>query len=156
MINVQLSPYLRDQRSFPLKDVKDLSNQVDQAYIDIASKVNARTIGLFANRYQVITGESWYLDGSSQKQQTLRQVYTFTSTTAIDHGIPVAQISGFTKMYGTYTDGTNWYGLIAGSNVAIAGQISFYITPTQIVFVVGGGSPTLTKGTIVLEWLSVF
>jgi len=46
MNNFQQAPYLRDQRKFP-HDVQQLSEQVDNAYIDIASKVNSRTIGLF-------------------------------------------------------------------------------------------------------------
>ncbi len=68
----------------------------------------------------------------------------------------MADIDQFTRMYGQYTDGTNWYGLIAASNVAIPGQITFHVTPTQIIFVVGAGAPFLTRGNIVLEWLAVF
>jgi len=51
---------------------------------------------------------------------------------------------------------TNSYGLIFGSNSAttIPGQISFYITATQIIFIVDGAAPALTSGRIVLTWLS--
>ena len=78
----------------------------------------------------------------------------FTATTAIDHNIKGTTPGQFINCFGSYTDATNTYGLIFGTSVAIAGQITFYVTPTQIVFVVGGGAPALTSGIIVLEWLS--
>lgn len=152
----QQSPYLREQRQFPNDEVKSLSNQLDQTYIDIASKVNARTIGLFAVGVQIVGGESWYLAGSSQRQQTLRQIYQFTAIGNIAHGIKFTSVSQFTKPSGSFTDGTNYYGAIYASNVAIAGQISFYITPTNIVILAGAGAPAIVSGTIILEWLSIF
>lgn len=152
----QQSPYLREQRQFPNDDLKDLSNQVDHTYIDIASKVNARTIGLFALNFQIVTGEAWYLRGSSQKQQTLRQIYTFTATGSFNHGINFATVSAFTKPQGSFTDGTNYYGAIYASNVAIAGEVSFFITPTQVTVLAGAGAPAIVSGIIVLEWLSQF
>ena len=128
--------------------------EVNRSYVDIASKVNSRIIGEFPTKVPAINGESWFLNG--QRQQGLRQVYTFKSTTAISHGINIANIYGFVRCWGEFTDGTNWYGLIHGSNTAIAGQISFYITATQIIFMVGAGAPSINNGsgTIVLEWLS--
>lgn len=155
-MTIQNSPYIRNQRNFPNDDTKTLSVEMDRAYIDIAGKINLRTVGIFPVNTPAITGESWYLQGSSQKQQTLRQVYPISSTAAINHGINVSQIAGFSKLYGQYTDGTNWYGLIAASNVAIAGQQTFYITPTQIIILTGGGAPAITSGFIILEWLAVF
>lgn len=155
-MTIQTYPYLRAQREFPNENVKLLSLENDRAYIDIAAKVNDRTIGIFPVNVNAVTGEQWYLHGSSQKRQTLRQVYTFTSTASISHGISVITTDQFfTRMYGQFTDGTNWYGLFSASSTAIAGQITFYVTPTQIVFVSGAGAPSLTLGNIVLEWLSV-
>jgi len=49
-------PYLRVQRDFPA-EINELSKQVDQAYIDIAQKVNVRTIGIFPVLSPVNTGE---------------------------------------------------------------------------------------------------
>ena len=152
--NLQQSPYLREQRQFPNDELRELATQVDQAYIDIAQKMNARTIGIYAVNFQTVTGESWYLRGSSNRQQTLRQVYTFTAAGNIPHGINFATISQFTKCQGSYTDGTNWYGVIFATSVAIAGEVSFYITPTNIVVLIGGGAPAITSGSIILEWLS--
>ena len=144
--------FLRTSRNFP-EDSQPLSVEINKSYVDIANAVNSRTIGIFPTSRPALTGEGWFLK-NNQKQQTFRQVYTFTSTANIAHGITTTQITGFTRLYGTFTDGINTYGLVAGSNVAIAGQIGFYITPTNIVFVSGGGSPALTSGLIVLEWLS--
>ena len=155
--NSQLNqaPYLREQRQYPFTDLKALASQSDQAYIDIASKVNARIIGTFAVNSQMVTGEQWFIQGQPRKQQSLRQVYVFNSTAnPIPHNINLNQIDRFTRCFGEYTDGTNWYGLINGTNVAIAGQISFYVDPNNIQFLVDAGAPALTKGNIVLEWLS--
>lgn len=148
----QKSPYLRNQRMFPTEDVKALSNENDRAYIDIATKVNDRRIGIFAVGNQLVTGESWYL--TSQKQQTLCQVYQFTGAGNIAHGINFASITQFTRCWGDYTDGTNWYGVIWTSTTGLAGQVTFSISPTNIVVVVDGGAPAVTSGTIILEWLS--
>lgn len=157
--NLQQSPYLREQRQFPYDDLKELANQSDHAYIDIAQKVNARTIGIYANRFPLVTGNRWFLSGSSQSQQTLRQVYQFTAAGAIPHGINFNSISQFVQGYGSYTDGTNpltnnYYGVIYGTSVALAGQVTFWIDPTNINVIVGAGAPVPASGTIIIEWLS--
>ncbi len=144
--------FLRTSREYP-EEIRQLSVEVNKSYIDIAAAVNARTIGIFPTNRPAITGESWFLTGN-QRQQTFRQVYTFTTTAAITHGITNVMAGQFIPCYGEYTDGTNTYGLIYGTSVAIAGQITFYVTATQIVFVVGGGAPALANGKIVLQWLS--
>lgn len=144
--------YLRTSRNFP-PDLQQLTVELDKSYIDTANAINNRTISLFANGRSAINGESWFLIGN-QKQQGFRQVYTFTTTANITHGIDFNKISRFVRTFGEFTDGTNWYGLIAGSNVAIAGQVSFYLSPTNIVFAVGAGAPAVTGGTVVIEWLS--
>lgn len=153
---LQQSPYLRQQRQFPYDDLRDLANQTDHAYIDIATKVNDRTIGIYAAGNQIITGEQWTLAGGNTTQQTLRQVYTFTSGGNIAHGINFSTITQFTRCWGSYTDGTNWYGVIWTTTTGIAGQVTFSISPTNIVVVVDGAAPAVTSGTIILEWMSQF
>jgi len=128
--------------------------QINKAYVDTANAVNERTIGLFPTTRPAITGESWFIR-NNQKQQSLRQVYTFTGTGTISHGIPNVTVDRFCRCWGTYTDGTNGYGLIWGTTVGVAGLITFYVTATQIVFVLGAGAPALTSGRITLEWLSL-
>lgn len=155
--NFQQSPYLRDQRNYPNDDLKELANQSDHAYIDIASKVNARTIGTYAANFQIVTGDSWYLDGQPRRQQSLRQVFSFTAAGNIAHGINWASVSMISpNSYGSYNDGTNWFGAIFATSVAIAGQVSFYVTSTNIVVIAGAGSPAITSGKIILEWVSQF
>lgn len=153
-MTLQQSPFLRNQRDFPDDDITTLCTQIDQMYIDVAQKVNSRTIGIFPVNYQSITGEKWFLQGV-RSQQTLRQVYTFTAAGSIAHGITWSSVSQITKPSGSYTNGTNWYGVIYASSVAIAGQATFYITPTSIVIQLGAGAPAISSGSIILEWLSV-
>jgi hypothetical protein len=149
---VNQTPFIQTSRRFPL-EIKELAFQVNVAYVDIANAVNARTIGLFPTTRPAINGEEWYLSNNN-KQGASRQAYPFTTTASITHNIPASDIERFSRMYGAFTDGTNWYGLIAATTTAIAGQITFYVTPTQIIFVTGAGAPAVTKGTVVLEWLS--
>ena len=146
------SPYLRTSRSFP-QEAPLLSVQLTKAYIDIAQTINARTIGLFATTSPQINGESWFIV-ENQRQQGFRQLFTFTAAGNVAHGLNFANLTQFTKCSGSYTDGTNWYGAIFGTSVAIAGQVSFYITSMDIVILSGAGAPAITSGTIVLEWLS--
>lgn len=146
------APYLRTSRLFPDDNAQALSVEVDRSYLDIASAVNVRTIGVFALNTQSVNGESWYFSGASKKEQGLRQVYQFTAAGNVAHNIDLNTVTRFTKPFGSFTDGTNWYGAIYASNTAIAGQISFYITPTNIVVLAGAGAPTIVSGVIVLEW----
>lgn len=147
--------FLRTSREFP-EDLHQLAVESNKSYVDVANAVNARTIGIFPVNQAAITGNSYFI--TNQRQQTLRQVFTFTSTTAITHGINgTAGItpSQFVHCYGNYTNGTNGFGLIWGtSGGPIPNQISFYLTSTQIIFIVDAGAPALTSGRIVLEWLS--
>lgn len=144
-------PFLRTSREFP-EELHQLSNECNRTYRDIASIVNVRTIGLFPINRHAITGEEWFLN-QNQKRQTLRQVYLFTSTAAITHNIKVTDPSQFVRCFGAFTDGTNCYGLIYGSINPLVGQITFYITSTQIVFLNPSGI-VVQSGRVVLEWLS--
>lgn len=143
--------FLRTSRNFS-NDINLLTSEISRTYLDIATAVNSRTIGLFPTTISAITGESWFLS-KNQRQQSFRQAYTFTTFASINHGLNINRLERFVRGFGSYTDGTNWYGLIFGTNVALAGQAVFYITPTQIVFNTAG-APASTRGTVVLEWLS--
>lgn len=145
--------FLRTSREYP-EDLRQLTVEVNKSYVDIANAVNSRTIGLFPTTRPAITGDTWFLTGN-QRQQTLRQVYTFTSTASINHGITNVIPGQFIDCYGSYTDGTNTMGILFGnSGGTIPNNISFYVTATQIVFQVDAGAATLTSGTVVLTWLS--
>ena len=68
--------FLRTQRSFPT-EIQPLTVELDKAYVDIAAQVNDRISGIYGTS-MTITGESWFLKGEVGRQQTLRQVFTFT------------------------------------------------------------------------------
>lgn len=148
---VNTSPYLVDQRSFS-KEGDDLNQDLDKSYVDIANAVNSRTIGIYAINRPSVTGNQFYPE--NVKLQSLRQIYVFTGTSAIPHGLTLSDVPYMANMEGYYYDDTNWYGLMAASTTAITGQISFYLDETNINFVVDGAAPSLTKGMIILEWLS--
>lgn len=145
--------FLRTSRSFPAEP-QALSVELSKMYIDIANEVNNRISALYGTTPS-ITSESWFLNGANGRQNTLRQVFTFSAAGSIPHGINPNSISQFTKCSGEYTDGTNYYGAFFASSVAIAGQVTFYVTPTNLVILADGGAPAIVSGTIVLEWLSV-
>lgn len=149
---INKTPYLRNQRHFP-QEPQSLAVELNRSYTDIASSVNARTIGIFPMNSPSITGEEWFI--SSQKQQSLRQLYTFTSAGSIQHGIITANASGFTRIYGTFTNGTNWYPLPYVDATAANNQVQVIVTSTNIVITAGGGAPpAITSGFVVLEWLA--
>jgi hypothetical protein len=156
-MNFKQAPYLRVQRKFP-PEAKDLSEQVDQAYIDIAIKVNARTIGIFTDRLFLATGEQWYLNGSIDRQQTLRQVYNFSDGNLVfAHGINFASITNFTRIYGTFFDTSTglWNTLPYIDIATVTKQINVTIDAVNVNINKGAASTAvITKGLLVLEWLS--
>jgi hypothetical protein len=143
--------YLRTTRSFPLES-ENLSLEMNKSYVDVANAVNSRTIGLYPVNTSAISGEQWFIT-SNQKQQGLRQVYTSGSTGSVPHGLNLQFIDRFTKCQGSWTDGTNWYGAIFSSSTNIPNQVTFYITPTNIV-IQSSGIAVVQRVLIVLEWLS--
>lgn len=148
------APFLRTSRTFP-QDPQALSVEIDKSYIDIANTVNARTIGYFTKNRAILNGETWFIAGANLKQQGFRQVYTFTASGSIAHGINTKAITGFTRIYGSFTDGTVFYPLPYIDATAANNQIQVTVTSTNIVITAGGGSPpSITNGLIVLEWLS--
>lgn len=148
------APFLRTTRSFP-QEIQAISVEIDRAYVDIANSVNTRTIGIFPVNKPIVNGESWFLGGSTLRQQALRQVYQFSGAGTIAHGINTTTLTGFTRIYGSFTNGTNFYPLPYIDATAANNQIEIYIGPTNINIVAGGGAPpAIVSGTIVLEWLS--
>ena len=145
-------PFLRVQRLFP-QEMQQLTIEVDRSYTDIASAVNARTIGIFTTNNSVQTGETWYQNGI--RYEGFRRFYPFTAAGNIPHGINTDNIFAFVKIYGTYTDGSNWYPLPYVDTALVANQVSISVTPTNIVITAGASSPPITQGYLVLEWLSL-
>lgn len=145
--------YLRTSRDFT-EDVKVLCRDVSKAYIDTANAINVRTIGIFSKNKATVTGESWY--PTSTKQQGFRQIYTFTgSTLTILHTLNLDEVYSFVKIYGVFTNGTNYYPLPYVDVVAANNQVNVIVTPTNIVITSGAGAPpAIQSGFVVLEWIS--
>lgn len=155
-VQLQTSPFLPRQRNFPNDNAQVLCIEIDKTYIELASRINERTIGIYATGNQVITGETWYLSGQPNKQQTLRQVYNITSYAAFAHGIAFSSVSTFTVIRGIGFDGTNYFPIPFTNPTTSTGEVQIFVNPTQVVFVTGAGTPVLVSGIVILEWLSVF
>lgn len=143
--------FLRTTRHFP-QDPQELSVELNKMYTEASTQVNNRISGIFGTQ-MTITGESWYLNGEKGRQQSLRRAYKVTGAGSIPHEIVTSSVSGFTRIYGSFTDGTNFYPLPYVSTTA-ANQVQVVITQTNIVITAGGGAPAIVSGVIVLEWLS--
>lgn len=159
---VNRSPYLRASREYPL-EIGPLVQEVNKAYLDVANAVNERSIGIYPVNLPAITGNSYFFRGKT-KQQSLRQVYTFTGAGSIPHGINILDIFGISpNTYGSYKDSlNNWYGALYAGSTPIPDQVSFYITPNSstsvldgnIVISINGAAPAIASGFIVIEWVA--
>lgn len=148
-------PYLRTSRNFP-EDLRQLSIESNRSYIDIASAVNARTIGLFPTTIAVITGDSYYLSNNS-RQQSLREVYVGTTITAgTSHSVPhgIQSLTQFSRIYGTCVTSLPDYRPLPYASTAANTNIDLRVDSTNIIISVGAGSPNITSFMIVLEWIS--
>jgi len=152
---VNNSPFIRTTREYP-EDLNLLCVEVDRAYVDTADAVNNRTIGIFPTSKPAINGESWFVN-KNQKQNGIRKVYTFSTFGPIPHGLDNiwSGIYAFTRIYGTFTDGTIWYPLPYVDVVAANNQVSLTVDSVNINVTAGAGAPpAITKGYVVLEWIS--
>lgn len=149
---INQTAFLRTSREFP-EELKQLTVEVNKSYLDTAQAVNTRVIGLFPTTRSAQNGESWFLSANA-RQQGLQQVYTFTAAGNIPHGITNLLPSQIVDCYGSYTDGTDAFGVLFGTSVAIAGQVSAYVTATNIVVQADAGAPAIVSGVVVLKWIS--
>lgn len=145
--------YLRTSRTFP-KQADPLSVELDKSYVEIAQAVNVRVIGLYSVNKASQTGENWF--PTSVKQEGFRQIYTFTGTGNIAHGINLDTIGSIVRIYGSFTDGSsNWYPLPYVDVSNANNQVNVAVTSTNIVISAGAGSPpSISTGIVVLEWIS--
>ena len=154
-------PFLRTSRQFP-EDLRQISIEVNKSYIDIATAVNNRIIGIFPTNRPAVTGESWYF--SSQRQQTLRQIYPFgaiASGTELDipHGLDLDNVVIFTRIYATVITTTPDYRPIPYIDPAVLTTGMTILVGTvagvpSIRIVLGATAVPVDSGVAVLEWLS--
>lgn len=150
---VNVDPYLRMHWHFT-QDAQ-LMTELARSFNEIAIVMNMREIGTYANNLPAITGKQYFLGGSNKQQQSLRQLFAFTAAGSYNHSIPnLNKTGGLVQGFGSFTDGTNYYGVLFGSSTAIAGQVSFYVTNTQVIILSGTGAPTIKSGIVVWEWIS--
>ncbi len=157
------APYLRTSREFP-EDPKKLTLQISKSYIEIANAVNNRTISIFPISNSIPTGETWYINSTTdlitnnnQRQQTVRQVYIFSTispgaTLSIPHYI--TNFVTFSKIYGTCITNQPDYRPIPYASVVVNANIDLRVDSTNIYISVGSGCPQINSGIIILELLT--
>ncbi len=155
--------FLRTTRAFP-EEIHQLSVEVNRSYVDIASKVNNRVIGIFTLNRSTVTGESWFIT-QAKRQQGLRQVYRFQDSdfsgvvATIPHGINFLSLTNFIRIWGTFFDSSvspaAWYNIPYVDVVSITNQLNIKVTATDIVITKGSTFPfVIQNGLIVIEWLA--
>ena len=149
-------PYLRTSRLFP-EEIGQLVVEVNRSYTDIASAVNNRTISIFPVNRPAIGGESWFVT-KNQRQQSLRQVYQFDDLTlTIPSNIDFPSTTNIIRMWGTFFDGTYWQNLPYVDVVNVNNQINVKINPSTGIITITKGAgtpPSISKGLLIVEWIS--
>lgn len=146
-----VAPFLQTSVYFP-NDFDEFRVTFLQQFRNVADIVNVRQIGIFEQE-EFLTGEQWpNLTNSQQKKQTFRKIFFFNDASlTFNHGITGIVLC--THIYGTGTNGTNFFPIPYVSAIAIANQIQIDVTPTQIIITKGGGAPAISNGVIILEYL---
>lgn len=146
-----LGPFIATSTFFP-DDFPEFRAKFLELYRDLANSVNTREVGIY-DLSEFLTGENWSTPGNPQvKRKTYRKIFFFSDASlTFAHGITGIVLT--THIYGSVTDGTNFFPLPYVSAVAIANQIQIDVTPVNVVVTKGGAAPAITNGTIVLEYL---
>lgn len=141
--------------------MEKLLDEIDNAYVDTAIAVNARTIGIFPTRRPIVTGESWFIDNNN-KQQTIRQIYRFgpiASGTELDIPHGIKNFTEFTKIYGTVvTTAIDYRPLPYVDPITLTTGMTILVGIIGgvgvIRIILGATAVPVTRGLVILEWLS--
>lgn len=146
-----VAPYLQTSIFFP-DNFEEFRVKFLDIYRDISNNVNIRQIAVF-DQQEFLAGEQWFTTGNPQKKrQTFRKVFEFTDASlTFNHGITGIVLC--THIYGSFTNGTNFYPLPYVSAGAITDQVQVVVTPTQVVVTKGGTAPAITNAVLILEYL---
>ena len=146
-----LGPFISTSTFFP-DDFEEFRVKFLELYRDLSNAVNTREVGIY-DLTEFLTGENWSTPGNPQvKRKTYRKIFFFSDAAlTFAHGITGIVLT--THIYGSGTDGTNFFPIPYVSATAIANQIQVDVTPLNVVITKGGGAPAITDGTIVLEYL---
>lgn len=150
------TPYLRTSRSFP-EDISQLTVEINRTYLDIATAVNSRTIGVFPTNRNVATGETWFI--KSRPQQSIRQTYPFGAIAAgasLSISYKIKGFDQFSRIFGTCVTAQPDSRPIPYASIGVNSNIDVRIDTANSVIIisVGAASPNVTSGLITIEWLS--
>lgn len=146
-----LGPFIATSTFFP-DDFPEFRAKFLELYRDLANSVNTREVGIY-DLQEFLTGENWSTPGNPQvKRKTYRKIFFFSDATlTFAHGITGIVLT--THIYGSGTDGTNFFPVPYVSATAIANQIQVDVTPANVVITKGGGAPAITNAVLVIEYL---
>lgn len=150
-----LGNYLPQDVDLP-EEAKELKELLKKTLEDHAKMINIKDTGSYEEIEQIIN-QQFFGANPQTKRYVFRQVYDFGAIAAgatlnIVHGI--TGITEFTRIYGTVvTNVIDYRPLPRVSTVAINQQISLDVVGINIVIINGAGSPNITDGIVVLEYL---
>ena len=154
---INQSPFLRTARQFPV-DMDNLRVELNTMYNEVSTYINDRSIALFPINRPSQIGDAWYL--TTQKQNALRQVYTYSETVpptplTVAHNINLESLTNFTRIWGTFYNATaaTW-NTLPYVDIVAANQIYLTIDSANINIIKGAGAPTITNALIILEWIA--
>jgi hypothetical protein len=150
-----LSAFLQTYRNFE-GDTEQIRILLNNSYRDTAEAVNVRTIGTH-DLVEVQNGEQYFNPTNTQnKRYAFRKTFSIGAiatgaTNTFNHDI--TGISIVTHFYGgVITDVPDYRPLPNPSTTANA-NIDVIVTNTQISITNGAGSPNITGGILVIEYL---
>lgn len=161
MSDVIQQPYLPTSRKFP-SDAAQLQPELTKMYVDVATNVNARVIGLF-DQIQVVTGERWYnLAETLKRRQGYRKVITFGALAHNTHYVFPHGITGITQVTAVFGNAvatsaiaptTRFIPLPYVSEQTASHQIEIYVSDTNVYINLGTQTYDLVSGSVVIEYL---
>lgn len=145
-------PFLPINQTFS-EDPKQLLIQMTNRDRDISRYVNVREIALF-NQVETPTGQQWPNPNNLQVTRNgFRKMFFFSDAT-LTFAHNISGIVLCTHIWGTGTDGTNFFPIPYVSATSVTNQIQIDVTPTQVIITKGAGAPpTISNGVVVLEYL---
>ena len=150
------APFLTEQVTYS-EDISQMLIQLTNLYSANSVSMNIREIAIY-DLIEIVDGQQWFNPSNTQlKRFGFRQVWSFTTiaagaTLTIAHGIVnltlVTSVAG-----GVLTANPDFRCLPYVNVTAATNQIGVLVDATNIYISVGSGSPAVTSGAVVLEYL---
>lgn len=152
-----LAPFLQTSRHFPVENMQELGRVLNQMYTEIATFTNTHEIGKYEPQ-EILTGQQWFTAANNQKKRSAyRKVITVGAIAAgatanIAHGI--TGIVRVIDLSGVVTNAVpDWRPMPYAASAAGNDFITLRATAANIIIDVGAGSPAVTSGYVVIEYL---